>query len=654
MSRVSKPGLAPLPSILFTDYVFSRRQIALFQAALIAVATFWVYSPALGGDWLWDDAMYLSHNALLDQPDRLAKAWFQPGSFIEYYPIEQTVQWLQWRLWGNGTLPYHLTNVFLQIVNALLFWRVLAKVGVKLAWIGGLIFAVHPANVESVAWISELKNCLSLTPALLAMSAWIDYDAARRARDFRLCLAFFLTSMLCKITLAMFPFIILLYAWWKRGRVEKRDLWAALIFLAISALLVALTIQSGALYMHHLRQSPAPIPIGGPLARLALAGTTASFYFAESFLPIVLLPIYPQWQVNPPLLVEILPWFGFGLALVWLWTKRAGWGRSALFGLGFFFINLAPFSGVHGISYMSFTWVMDHFLYLPALGLIGLVAAALGDLDQRLAAWSQAASTALITLVLALLAFHAHWYAAAFTNDETLWTYTLERNPGAWLAANNMGKIEMTGGDPAKAADYFAAAVAQQPQLAELHGNLGHALAQLGQVDEGLAEMRQALRLDPYDAAVNNNLGILLARAGKTDDAIVHFITSLRSKPDDPETYTNLGNVFFGLGRLDDAAGWYGRALRLKPADAEARYNLGSVRLQQGRPAEAVAQFEQALQTRPDYVEAHNNLGIALAQLGRTAEAITQFAIVLQLDPDNRIARDNLAGLRAGTPGAAK
>ena len=127
--------------------------------------------------------MYLSQNPLLHDPARLWKAWFQPGSFIEYYPLEQTVQWVQWQLWGNDTFGYHLTNVCLHLLGAFLVWRLLSKFGLRLAWLGGLIFAIHPMMVESVAWISELKNTLSLPPFLLAMCAWIDYEERGRKQD---------------------------------------------------------------------------------------------------------------------------------------------------------------------------------------------------------------------------------------------------------------------------------------------------------------------------------------------------------------------------------------------------------------------------------------------------------------------------------------
>jgi tetratricopeptide (TPR) repeat protein len=649
MANVAKRNVEPVrdAGLLSEKYGFSANKVAYLQAALIALVTCWIYSPALNGDWLWDDTMYVSHNPLLSQPGRLFKAWFQPGSFIEYYPIEQTVQWVQWQLWGLNPLPYHITNVALHIVNALLVWRLLGKLGVKLAWLGGLLFAVHPVHVESVAWISELKNTLSLGPILLSLSAWVDFEERRDLRDYRLALGFFVVGMLCKISAAMFPFVILLYAWWKRGRIGGRDFYAAGPFFLVSLALGLTTISAGGIYLHHNHATAAAIPIGGLGAHLALAGTTLAYYFSEFFAPLDLLPVHPQWVVEPPSWLDMLPWLVFVGLFAWCWSARRSWGRNALLGLGFFFLNLLPFSGLHGISYMGFTWVMEHFLYLPSIGLVGLVAAALGDLDDRIASSSQVISTGLITLLIALLAFRSHWYAAAFTNSETFWEYAAESSPGSWMAQNNYGKALLEDGEYDKAIAHLRAAVAENPTLAGLHGDLGNALAQSGLPKMGMAEMRRALALDPYDASTNNNLGVLLARVGRVDEAIDCLILAVRAKPDDPEAYSNLGNAYYTGGRLDLAVYWYRLALQLNPRYPDAHNNLGSVWLQQKKYTDAAAEFQKAIELRPGYVVARNNLAATLAEGGRPYDAIVQYQITLQIDPGNRVARDSLAKLQA-------
>ncbi len=199
----------------------------LFKALVIVVAGTTVLYPTLHGSWFGDDDLYLT-NPILSEPNRLWKAWFQPGSFIEYYPIMQTVEWLQWKLWGlKSAFGYHLTNLALHLTSALLLWRLFSKLGLKLAWLGGLIFAIHPMMVETVATACELKNTLSLPPFLLAMGFYLDFENSRKPRDYALALLLFLVAMLCKIAMFFFPFVILLYAWWKHNRITWIDVKAS-------------------------------------------------------------------------------------------------------------------------------------------------------------------------------------------------------------------------------------------------------------------------------------------------------------------------------------------------------------------------------------------------------------------------------------------
>ena len=239
------------------------------RALLIVAATLWVFSPAFHGGWIWDDGWYITTNPLLHDSTGLWKFWFQPGSWVEYYPLEETVQWMQWQLWGNDTFGYHLTNVVLHIVSALLVWRLLSKFGLRLAWLGGLLFAVHPVQVESVAYISELKNTLSLPFFLLASCCWIDYEEHRQKQDYQWAFGLFLAGMLCKITLAPFPLLILLYAWWKRGRIDGKDLKTSTPFFILSLVLGFMTIWAGQRYEAVGHGHPDVISLGGLFSRLA-------------------------------------------------------------------------------------------------------------------------------------------------------------------------------------------------------------------------------------------------------------------------------------------------------------------------------------------------------------------------------------------------
>jgi Flp pilus assembly protein TadD len=549
----------------------------------------------------------------MNDPARLWKAWFQPGSFMEYYPIEQTVQWFQWQLWGNETFGYHLTNVILHIVSALLVWRLLGKLGLPLAWLGGLTFVSHPVNVESVAWIVELKNTLSLPPFLLAMCAWIDYEEGRRSRDYLLALGFFLVAMLCKISMVPFPVVILLYAWWKRGRIGWSDLRASAPFFVISLALIEIALGAGRSYGQSVQLGTTGIlPLGGLLSRIALAGLSITVYFSNCFLPVKLLPIYPVWTVDPPSLLQFLPWPVLAGVIGWLWWKRESWGRHALLGLGFFLLNVAPFVAFGLAFHPRDTWVMNHFLYIPMIGLIGVVVAGIGTIDQRLPKAAHPYSTGIITLLIVLLAFQSHGYAAAFTNEETLWNYTLERNPGAWTPHNNLGKILLMENQLEEAKSHFEAALRLKPDCAEANANLGVTLVQMGRVAEGVEQFRKALILNPNDATAHNNLGVVMAQAGQVPEALQQFAD----------------------------------AIKVQPNYAEAHNNMGNTLLLAGRASEAIGQFQAAVLINPSYAAARDNLGLALAQTGHGIEAMEQFRRALEINPDDDKARQGLDKLR--------
>ena len=535
-------------------------QLRHLQALLIIVAGFWVFSSAFAGDWLWDDGLLIRNNGLIHDPAGLWKIWFEPGKLVDYLPITASVEWLEWRIWGATTLGYHLVNVTLHVLGALLVWRLFGKFNLPLAWLGGLLFAIHPAVVESVAWISELKNTLSLPFFLLSMCAWIDYDRLGKRKDYFRALGLFLVAMLCKATMVMFPVVILLYAWWRRNRIGWNDLKASAPFFAISLVLGLITIE-----FLHPAMGIKSVPLGGLASRLALAGLAIAFYFSKCVLPIGLLPIYPRWAIDSPSLAQFLPWPILIGAIGWCWKNRTTWGRHALLGLGFFLINLAPFVGFTQAAYMSFTWVMDHILYIPLIGLIGLVVAGCGQMDEKLSPSFRPLGIGAMTLVVALLAAESHSYAGIFLNQEKLWTYTLQGNPGSDVAHNNLGLVDLNSGRLPQAIEQFEA----------------------------------ALRIKPDYAYAHNGLGNALFLSGRAAEAIDHYHEALKIDPGYPEAHNGLANALFQSGHLPEARAESEKAVKFNPNYAEAHCTLGLVMAQQGQIAEAIEQFETALRLNP-------------------------------------------------------
>lgn len=625
----------------------------LLKVAVLVIAALAVYWPALRGDWLWDDDLDLTGNLALRSVAGLGQIWFDPSALYDYYPLKYTVQWIQWHLWHTDTLGYHLTNVALHVLSGGLFWRVLRRLGAdRMAWLGGLLFVVHPLAVESVAWITELKNTLSLPLLLGSLLCYMDFAESRRRGAHAAATGLFLAAMLCKTSVVMFPFALLLYLWWRRGRVTMFAAKTTAPFFVISFALGLLTVW----FQQHHALNPAegaPFdPIGGWGARIACAGSVIGFYLWKTLLPVGLLPIYPQWPVNPPPVLLLLIWPALAALLAVCWSRRATWGRHALLGLGWFLLILVPVLGFVPISSQRFTWVMDHLAYVPLLGLIGL---AVGGLEWLTTRVQPVVATAGAVVVSVALAAGARSHASHFRSEDALWLHTIEHNPQAWMALYNLGNSAGKAGHPAEAIAYYRRALQALPNYPEAANNLGNELRKTGQTDAAIAAYREAIRLKPDHPGAHNNLGGVLADAGRFPEAIAECEKALQLKPDLAPAERNLGNILTRAGRAADAIPHLEHALKLDPQFAEAENDLAVALGAAGRPRDSVPHFETALRLKPDYPEAQNNYGSTLRDLGDRAGAEKHLRAGLQLRPDYAGAHYNLGCvlLDAGQTGPA-
>ena len=650
-----------------------NRAAVVLQAVLILVAGWFVYSPALQGDWLWDDDREVTQNPLLRDAGGLARIWGEASS-SDYFPLKSTVQWIEWHLWQDRPTGYHIVSVGLHLLSALLLWRLLQKLGIRLAWVGGLLFAIHPLAVESVAWIAEQKNTLSLPPLLLAMCAYLDFDDRHRGRDLVRAAGWFLAAMLCKTSVVMFPLIILLHAGWKRGTIGRRDLAASAPFFAISFGLGLVTLW----FQHHHAIGDWTIPVGGPSVRLARAGLALSFYFLKCLVPVGLLPLYPRWAVDPPGLVQFVPWLLWAGTGFWLWRRQGeAWARAGWFGLGSFAVNLAPVLGFVAMAYMRYSWVADHFAYLSLVSLAGLAAAGTSAIYPRLTGAGRPLGLAAAGGIGLALVLTSHGYARVFRNEEALWSYTLSHNPQAWAAHYNLGTALARAGKWEDARGRFDEALGLKPDFADAQNNLAVALLHLGREQEAFAHVQQALVLRPDYPDAQVNLGNILARMGRLDEAAAHYARALQNDPGFTAADVNWGNALARAGRVAEAIDHYQRALRgaprsavahfdfgatlaehgrlaealdhyaqaagIEPGNAEYHNALGTVLAQLARADEALAHLDQALRINPEYAEAHCNRGNVLVQLDRISEAISEYERALQLDPRLTEAAHNLA-----------
>jgi tetratricopeptide (TPR) repeat protein len=544
----------------------SKRARGWLGAAAILVACFAVYAPAIGGGFLFDDDVHLLENSVF-QEDGLRAVWLNPPADLHYWPVTWTTYWIEHQLWGFEPLGYHVVNVLIHAASALLMWALLRRLGVPYPWLVAFLFAIHPVNVQSVAWISQRKNVLALFFFLISWLAYLRFENRRGAGIFALSLAGYLLAMLSKPAAAPLPAILLLGAWWQRGSIGWRDVGRAAPFFVIAGLVSLIEIESQSLAI-----GAEGVRDDSFLARLAGAGWVAWFYLYKALVPLGLSFVYPRWRVDPAALASWIPLFAAVALLAVVWWKRRGWGRPVFFALAYFGLLLTPVLGFFDISYMHISYVADHYQYLALGGVVALVVGCAGSVlsDARV---PRAIPISAAVLVAGVLGIASALQSAHYRDSESLWRDTLAKNPGAFVAHYSLARGLQFDGRLDEAAHHYREALRIRAD-ARASNNLGNVLQDQRQFEAAMDAYRRAIELDPEMAEANNNLASLLQRDGSFEEALGYYRRASQIAPDSVEVSYNLALLLERLGRLDEAAAHYRRCLELAPQSQPARNGL--------------------------------------------------------------------------------
>ena len=597
------------------EFAFSSRGRTCVFGALLAAVTIFAYRPAWNGGFLWDDDDYIIKNDLLTASDGLRRIWFSLDSPSQYFPLVYTTFRLERAIWGLHPSGYHWINLLLHVANALLVWRLLARLNVPGAWLAGAIFALHPVQVESVAWITERKNVLMGFFFLLTLLAWIVFIDERTKRPwpfYGLALVFYVLALSAKSTACTLPAALLLILWLQKRRINTRRLIQILPFVILGMGMGLLTVWWE---RYHQGTSRAVFAFLTPIERILIASRAVWFYLSKLIWPYNLTFIYPRWNISPQHLLDYT-WLLAGIVLcAAIYFVRRYVGRSAEVAAAFFVATLSPVLGFIMLFTFRYTFVADHYQYLACIGPIALFSAGVFSLAGVFKQYRAfILSTALV--VVATLAALTWRQAAMYGDIETLWRTTLARNPECWMA----------------------------------HTNLGIVLLQKGQLNDGIAHYRAALRMQPDSWDAEYNLGTALLAQGKVDEAIFHCERAVAMEPNDPDGQVSLGNALLEKKRIDEAIIHYQKAMAIWPDHFLARYGLGQAFLEKGDLDTAIAHCRAALLIRPDDADCHTVLAAALDEKGETAEAIRHYEKALRIFPQSISALTNLAWLLATSP----
>jgi len=641
-------------------------------ASLLAILTALVFLPAVGFDFInWDDDRYLFDNDGLVAggltPRNVTRALTET-TFYNWAPLTILSYQCDATLFGMKPWGFHLTNVVFHAVSvAILFQSLLRMTGrLGTSALAAALFAVHPLRVESVAWVAERKDVLSVLFLTLSLLA---YEAYCRRPSLGMYLAVaggMLMSLLAKASVVTLPVLLLLLDVWPLRRLvvpgvgdlvaeadaqhrpyERRSAWAIvaekLPLLALSLLFSVITLRT-----------QAPVIAGEtdmPLVavRLPNAIVATRWYLQALALPFGLHPAYlhgGQSGLSAAVVVVSAVVIGAVCWLAWSGRHRQPWG---LVGLVWFLVALAPMSGV--VGQQGFLSHADRFTYIPHIGLFIAIVWAGDEMRRRLAVptgWVLGG----IGIIVAASIVQTERQLAHWKDSHALWSHVLalDDRDNNWVAHNNFGFVLAERGKVDDAIAHYRKAIDIRPLYDEAHYNLGNALAGNGATDDAIAHYVRALAINPADCQTHNNLALVLAGRGNIDEAIAEFREALAIKPSYVDAHNNLGLMLAGRGQPEEAIAHYRQVLEVQPGHVGARTNLGNALANTGRIDEAVGHYLAVLEINPNHIEAHYNLASALVARGQREEALKHYkrALDLAMASDNRSIADAIRAQISG------
>jgi Flp pilus assembly protein TadD len=565
------------------------------MAALLALVTIVLYWPAMRCDFVnYDDDVFVTSNIHVQNGltfENVKWAFINPVA-ANWHPLTMLSHMLDCQLFGLKPWGHHLTSVVLHALNAVLVFALLQQLtgAIWRSVLVAALFGLHPLHVESVAWVAERKDVLSVFFGLLSLGAYARYAEKSKVRSpkskvfYSLALTFFACGLMAKPMLVTWPFVMLLLDYWPLKRASSfkfsvsspgttpsstvNPQLAALVFeklpffgLAVAASIVTFVVQkqTGAL------TTGESIPLGmrGENALIAYCR-----YLGKLFWPTDLAVFYPRpghWPLEQVLLSGVL----IAGVTVLLIVKRARYPYM-LMGWLWYCVTLVP---VIGLVQAGEQAMADRYTYIPSVGVLIMAIWGAYELSRswryQVMALSVAGGAAIILCFGLTRRQLGHWQ-----DSESLYRHAIEVTENNYLAHNNLGIVLMEKGQTDEAISQYREAIQLEPGFVYAHNNLGRALDQKGQTDEAISQFQEAIRLAPDDADAHNKLGVALNEEGRNDEAISQFQEAIRLAPDDADAHNNLGVAIIEKGKIDEAISQFQEALRLKPDYAEARDNL--------------------------------------------------------------------------------
>lgn len=514
-----------------------KRLVLLAGAIAIVAGCFTAYIPAIESGFIWDDDEYVTNNPLLSAPDGLYRIWFSTDSPSQYFPLVYTTFRAEYQLWGLNPVGYHTVNVAIHCINALLLWVILRRLSIPWAWFASVIFALHPVQVESVAWITERKNILMLFFSLLSALCWVKFvfDNQTGRKTILLyagSLLFFALALFSKATACTLPAALLLILWLKHSPVTTRRLAQIVPYIIMG-------IGDGLLVMwwekHHQGMGVVNLSLSST-EKILIAGRALWFYLWKLIWPVNLTFSYPRWNIDATDVWQYIWPVSFVAVMTAGWLLRKRTGRGIPTAIIFFPAMLLPMLGFFSLYTFVYTFVADHYQYMASIGPIAVAAGAVAIAYRRSGENAKFIIVSAVGVLLITLGVLTWRQCEAYTSRDTLWIDTLKKNHDSWLA----------------------------------HGELASSLYRQRKFDEALPHLDRLLELARYVKKIH------------------------------PRAYSDAyyckGLIFTAKGRLEDAAEQYRKSLEVDNNSALVHYLLADILVKQGKIEEATMHLQKGFE----------------------------------------------------------
>jgi tetratricopeptide (TPR) repeat protein len=646
------------------------RLIASVVCILLAGIVWVAFGQTLHHDFVnYDDGPYVSSNPRIINgltPGNVQWA-FTHVHAANWHPLTTISHMLDCQLYGLQPWGHHLTNILLHAAAAILLFFALRELtggGHAVAGIGdagrdqrsrlqlwasafvAALFAIHPLRVESVAWVAERKDVLSGVFFMLTLLSYARYARSDRFSwgRYTTVLVLFALGLMCKPTLVTLPFVLLLLDYWPLRRVRSQ--WSVIRGLILEKVpLLVLSAASCVATILAQKEAFAPTRAVPLQERLANAVVAYVEYIGQAIYPTHLAVLYPYSEGGLSVAQVILALLFLLIVSVIFFVYRKAY-PFALTGWLWFVGMLVPMIGIVQVGSQPRA---DRYTYLPEIGLYILVTWGAMEL---LKSWRHKREVLAVaaSVVIGVFVTLSYFQTSYWLNSETLWRHTVDVTSRNYIARNNLAGTLLERGQLNEAIANYREALEIKPDVAQVQSNLGNALLKEGNVEEAIVHLQKALQIDPEYAEAYNHMGSALMKKGQAGEAIRYYQKAVQLNTNYAEAYNNLGVAFLRNGQVDQAMAHYKKAVAINPGSAEMQYNLGNALAREGNWADAIACYQAALSAERDSVKAakvRNNLGAALEKLGKAGEALEQFSQAVQINGNYPEAHCNLGRMLA-------